>query len=104
MMKKQPGVRVYSYIRFSTPEQALGDSERRQLDKARAWAEKHGNEFDDSLRIADRGRSAYKGDHRKKGALGEFLERVRTGEVTPGSILVVEDIDRLSREGVVAAL
>src|SRR5664279_1044428 len=93
-------VHVYSYIRFSTPEQALGESERRQLEKARAWAKAKGLVFDESLRLADRGLSGYHGAHRKGGALGQFLAMVQAGEIPRGSILLVENIDRLGREGV----
>ncbi len=94
--------RVYSYIRFSTPEQAMGDSERRQLAEARAWAKKMGYVFDESL--VDYGLSGFHGTNRTKGALGRFLERVKNGDVPPGSILVVEAIDRLSRENVITAI
>jgi DNA invertase Pin-like site-specific DNA recombinase len=90
--------RVFSYLRFSTPEQAMGDSERRQLDEAKKYADRQGLAFDETL--ADRGLSGYSGTHRKKGSLGRFLQRVKAGEVSPGSILVVENVDRLSREGV----
>jgi DNA invertase Pin-like site-specific DNA recombinase len=96
--------KVYSYLRFSTPEQSEGDSERRQIDKARAWAKRNGHTLDDALRISDLGLSGYKGDHRKKGALGRFLQAAEEGKVPAGSILVVENIDRLSREGVGQAL
>lgn len=95
------GARVYSYIRFSTPEQAEGDSERRQIEKAENWAKQHGHTFDASLQ-ADRGRSGYSGAHRKKGNLGKFLARVEAGEVPRGSILVVEELRRLTREGIYA--
>lgn len=94
--------RVYSYIRFSTPEQKMGDSERRQTDAARRWAERKKLPFDESL--VDQGLSGYSGKHRKKGALGRFLARVEAGDIPRGSILVVENIDRLSREGVVSTL
>ncbi len=93
--------RVYSYIRFSTPEQALGDSERRQLAGAKAYAAKLGVPFDEDLRMTDRGLSAFHGDHRKKGALGQFLARVQAEEIPSGSTLVVENVDRLSRQDVV---
>jgi DNA invertase Pin-like site-specific DNA recombinase len=104
MSKANGTARVYSYIRFSTPEQAMGDSERRQLDDARRWAARNGQQLDDSLRLMDRGLSGYHGDHRKKGALGRFLERVEAGEIEPSSILLVENIDRLSREGALRTL
>jgi DNA invertase Pin-like site-specific DNA recombinase len=96
--KATSGRRVYSYIRFSTPDQALGDSERRQLDAAKDWADKNNHVLDDKLRLVDRGMSGYSGAHRKKGALGEFLKMVEAGDVPSGSILLVENIDRLSRE------
>ncbi len=89
--------KVYSYIRFSTPEQRLGDSERRQLEAAEAYAQRKQLEFDESP-MMDEGRSAYHGVHRKKGHLGRFMRLIETGEVPPGSILIVENIDRLSRE------
>lgn len=93
---------AYSYIRCSTPEQLKGDTLRRQLADTKAWAERHGHVLDDTLR--DLGRSAFKGAHRQFGALGKFLELVRQGEVPAGSILVVESLDRLSREDVLDAL
>ena len=96
--------RVYSYIRFSTSEQSLGDSERRQLAAARAFAEENGLPFDESLCMTDRGMSAYRGEHRKKGALRRFLELADYGQVPHGSRLVVENIDRLSREAPIDAL
>ena len=87
---------AYSYLRFSTPEQALGDSERRQIEAAAAWAKSKKLKLDSSH--TDRGLSGYKGVNRKKGKLGEFLAKVKSGEIPSGSFLVVEDLDRLSRE------
>lgn len=96
--------KVYSYIRFSNPKQALGNSERRQLEMTEAFAKRKGLPFDETLRMTDKGLSGYHGDHRKKGVLGQFLHKVENGAVPSGSFLVVENIDRLSREGVVATL
>jgi DNA invertase Pin-like site-specific DNA recombinase len=87
----------YSYVRFSTPDQIKGDSKRRQVDKARAWALEHGYEFDESLTIRDEGKSAYKGAHIKEGNLGKFLQRCNDGDIPKGSVLYVEAIDRLTR-------
>lgn len=87
---------AYSYIRFSTPEQALGDSERRQLEDAERWAKDKGVTLDKTH--ADRGRSGFKGTNRKKGSLGIFLKKIAAGTIPRGSYLVVEDLDRLSRE------
>jgi DNA invertase Pin-like site-specific DNA recombinase len=87
---------AYSYIRFSTPAQALGDSLRRQVERTAAYCAKHGLTLDESLR--DEGLSGYHGTHRTKGALGRFMGRVKAGEIQPGSVLVVEALDRLSRQ------
>jgi DNA invertase Pin-like site-specific DNA recombinase len=73
-----------------------GDSLRRQLAKAERFALQHELELDTSLR--DLGVSAYTGQHRKKGALSSFLSRIKAGEIAVGSWLIVENIDRLSRE------
>ena len=87
---------AFSYIRFSTPEQSLGDSERRQLDVAEIWAKSKDLTLDTTY--TDRGRSGFKGTNRKKGALGIFLKKIAAGDIARGSYLVVEDLDRLSRE------
>src|SRR4051812_24107091 len=98
--KKSP--RVYSYLRFSTPEQKLGDSERRQMELAKAYAKAEGLKFDEQLR--DEGLSGWSGKNLSKGKLGRFIERVQNGDVPTGSILFVEEVDRLSREKIVNAL
>lgn len=82
----------------------MGDSERRQVDEARTWAERNGYEIDLSIKLTDRGYSGYHGHHRTKGALGRFLAKVEAGAIPKGSILLVENIDRLSREGAVKVL
>ena len=48
--------------------------------------------------MRDEGESAWKGEHKLFGALGDFLRRVREGEIPAGTILVIEQLDRLSRE------
>ncbi len=93
---------AYSYIRFSTPQQIKGDSLRRQLAKSEKFAAEHGLSLDSSLR--DMGLSAFKGVHRHKGALASFLARIQAGEIPRGSYLIVENLDRLSREQVLEAL
>jgi DNA invertase Pin-like site-specific DNA recombinase len=90
---------AYSYIRWSNPSQALGDSLRRQMDETEAWCRRNGFALDASLSLRDMGVSAYRGRHRSdKAALGQFLEAVRSGRVAKGSFLVIENLDRLSRE------
>jgi len=94
--------KIYSYLRFSTPEQQLGDSERRQLDLAQKFAQDLGTTLDETL--VDRGLSGYHAAHKTKGHLGRFLEKVERGQIPSGSILVIENVDRLSREPIMDAL
>ena len=96
-------MRVFSYLRFSTPEQARGDSFRRQTDEPERWCKERGLELDNSLTLHDLGRSAFKGGNAQFGALRQFLDLVEAGTIERGSILLVESLDRLSREAVLDA-
>ena len=96
--------KAYSYIRFSTPEQEKGDSLRRQEEEARKYAVEHGFNLDESQKFKDLGKSGYKGFNRINGALNDFLNLVNSGEIPKGSVLIVEHLDRLSREKVSDAL
>ncbi|MBN8528156.1 MAG: recombinase family protein [Caulobacterales bacterium] len=90
-------VKAYSYLRYSSVAQKKGDSLRRQLEAAQDWAAGRPDiELDTSTR--DLGVSAFKGQHRVKGALSSFLRKVEAGEIARGSYLLVESFDRLSRE------
>jgi len=53
MNSNHPKPLAYSYIRFSTPDQMQGDSERRQLALAQAYCKKKGLELDDRLTLRD---------------------------------------------------
>jgi DNA invertase Pin-like site-specific DNA recombinase len=54
--------------------------------------------LDTELNLTDRGVSAYTGANRDVGNLGAFLKAVEEGTVPKGSWLLVESLDRLSRE------
>jgi DNA invertase Pin-like site-specific DNA recombinase len=88
---------LYSYIRFSTIEQAKGQSLNRQLSFAKEVAREKGLELDDSLSMRDMGLSAFHKTNITRGALGIFLAAVEQGKVPAGSILVLESLDRISR-------
>jgi DNA invertase Pin-like site-specific DNA recombinase len=92
--------KAYSYVRWSTPQQANGDSLHRQLDKARAYAKERGYDLDETLNFRDAGISAYRGRNVLKGALGDFLRAVQEGIVARGAYLIVESLDRISRDTV----
>ena len=96
--------KAYSYLRFSTPEQSRGDSFRRQSEASLRYAEENGLELDTRLSFQDLGRSAYRGSNTQDGALGDFIQAVDQGLIEKGSYLLVESLDRLSREAVLSAL
>lgn len=89
--------KVYSYARFSTPEQAKGDSFRRQTEAAGRWAAQKALQLDHSLSIRDEGVSAYRGANALDGGLSRFLDACRRGLIERGSYLLVESLDRISR-------
>jgi DNA invertase Pin-like site-specific DNA recombinase len=91
---------AYSYIRFSTPDQAKGDSLRRQTERAAAYCERRGWALDSSLTLRDLGVSAFRGKNAAVGNFRTFLDAIKTGKVAPGSVLIVESIDRISRQGI----
>jgi DNA invertase Pin-like site-specific DNA recombinase len=92
--------RCYSYIRFSTPEQLKGNSLLRQLELSKKYADENGLYLDESLTLKDLGLSAFSGEHRKRGELGIFLNMVKKGKIPNNSVLLVESLDRISREQV----
>jgi DNA invertase Pin-like site-specific DNA recombinase len=99
--------KAYSYIRFSSAKQSAGNSYERQVKAAKEFCEQNGLELADAKEYLffDAGRSAYKGRHLDDtGELARFLTYVEDGTIPPGSYLVVESLDRLSREKVRDAL
>ena len=60
--------------------------------------------LDTELKLTDLGVSAYRGKNAKTGALGVFLKAAEEGQVPKGSYLLVENIDRLTRDDMPDAL
>jgi len=94
---------AYSYVRFSSAEQMTGDSVRRQLSLAIAYAAEFSLILDDKLTYKDFGISSFRGQNAAAGQLGAFLAAVSAGIVPQGSLLLVENLDRLSRESALHA-
>jgi DNA invertase Pin-like site-specific DNA recombinase len=94
---------AFSYLRFSTPEQAAGDSRRRQMAMAEKYAANHHLRLDASLSFRDLGVSAFRGKNAKEGALRPFLEAIEHNLVPPNSFLLIESLDRLSRDRILSA-
>ncbi|WP_439629212.1 recombinase family protein [Gemmata sp.] len=92
---------AFSYTRFSSAAQADGDSIRRQNALRDDWLKRHpAVKLDTSLSLVDSGVSGFRGKHRsdKRNALAQFLDLVKRGRVPSGAWLIVESVDRLSRE------
>ncbi|MCI0460132.1 MAG: recombinase family protein [Gemmataceae bacterium] len=91
---------AYSYIRFSHPDQSEGDSLRRQTQDTEEWCQRNGIPLDTTRTLRDLGVSAFRGRHREgdKYCLAQFLKLVNQGRIARGSYLVIENLDRLSRE------
>jgi hypothetical protein len=87
---------LWSYLRFSTPEQRLGDSERRQIARGQGWAIDNHYDYDDSYR--DEGVSAFRGDNATRGDLARLLANIRDGLIPLGDAIWFENLDRLSRQ------
>jgi DNA invertase Pin-like site-specific DNA recombinase len=94
---------AYSYIRFSSAPQAWGDSNRRQTSMAERYSAKHGLALNKTLSFRDVGVSAFRSRNRQVGALGSFLDAIDLGMIRPGSYLLVESFDRLSRDQILPA-
>lgn len=94
---------AYSYVRFSTARQELGDSLRRQVAMAEEFCAKYGLDLH-PVSYRDLGVSAFKRKNVERGALAAFIDAVKTGKVEKGSYLVIEQFDRLSRAEVDVAL
>jgi DNA invertase Pin-like site-specific DNA recombinase len=91
-----------SFLRYSRPEQHKGHSTKRQTGGAEAWCEHKGIPLD---RVLKHEGSALRGKQRADTtALGKFLEDVWSGRVPRGSFLIIENLDRLSREDEMTAL
>ena len=88
---------AFSYVRFSSEAQAKGSSLARQTEAAQRWSDENGYQLS-STTFRDLGVSAFKGDNSSIGRLAAFLEAVESGVVPKGAALLVENLDRVSRQ------
>jgi len=93
--------KAYSYIRMSTDIQLKGDSLRRQKEETEKYCKNHGLQLTEL--IEDIGTPAFRGQNALYGKLSIFLALVQKGEIEQGSYLIVESLDRLSRDNVLSA-
>jgi DNA invertase Pin-like site-specific DNA recombinase len=88
--------KAYSYARFSTSEHSEGRSLARQLEAARRYCDRHDLTLEDRT-FTDEGVSGYHGGNATHGQLADFLTLVSDGRIPRGSVLIIENVDRLSR-------
>lgn len=89
---------AYSYLRLSTEVQTEGDGIRRMTSGAEKVAVELGLPLNRTISMNDLGVSAYTGENRTSGALAGFLHLVRDGRIAVGSVLIMDALDRFSRE------
>ncbi|EOX4800895.1 TPA: recombinase family protein [Vibrio alginolyticus] len=96
--------KAYSYIRFSSKAQEDGDSLRRQTEATRQYCENNNLELDNSFQ--DLGKSGFRkrDGNSEQEALSKFIELCEEGQIENDAILIVENLDRLSRDNVKSAL
>lgn len=112
MMTKSPSVKrekttakipAYSYIRFSTLEQQKGQSLKRQKEMRTRYLKAHPElGLDETKTFRDLGKGAFHGMNVSSGALGAFLAGLEETDpekkIGKNSVLLVEAIDRISRQ------
>src|ERR1043166_8869758 len=90
--------RAFSYTRITTGgKQARGDGLRRQDDFAVQMCKEEGWTLDDTLQYTDTASGFHRHNLKPTAALSRFLKDVEQRRVLPGSVLIVENLDRLSR-------
>lgn len=94
---------AYSYVRFSTARQLLGDSLRRQVEACEKYCKEHNLNLH-PVSYRDLGVSAFKRNNVEKGALAAFIGACKSGKIEKGSYLIIEQFDRLSRDETDTAL
>lgn len=103
-MTELKGKPAIIYSRFSSKKQRHGMSIERQNDAAHAYIQREGLYLLPEGTWSDQGVSAYQGKHRQQGELGRLLDLLQAGKLPEGVVLVVENLDRLSRETPLDAL
>jgi DNA invertase Pin-like site-specific DNA recombinase len=92
-----------SYLRFSSQKQRKGGSYERQLEETKSYCEKNGLRLIEQLE--DLGVSGWSGANLDgTAALGNFLKQAQAGKFPPKTTLILENLDRLTRQSVLKAV
>ena len=87
---------AYSYSRYSSEKQKTSQSISRQIESTQKFISENNWIYKECL--IDRAMSARDGTNITQGALGHFLEDVKSGRIETPCVLCVEKLDRLTRE------
>lgn len=90
--------KAYAYVRWSTAEQgeAGRDSQKRQTSPLEAFTATTGVPVVET--VIDKGVSAFRGANARLGQLKGLLDRIENEEIEKGDYIIVESIDRLTRQ------
>jgi len=91
-------VKCFSYSRVSSLIQ-LGEGKRgiqRQLESSRQWAIDNNMVLDETTEFSDLGKSAY--GNKSRAGFTAFLNAIDNGVVNVGDYLIVESLDRITRQ------
>ncbi|MES0007905.1 recombinase family protein [Mesorhizobium sp. M0062] len=88
------GRQAISYARWSSGKQAHGDSLARQTKNAEDFCRTHGLTLDRQL--VDDGISAFKGAN-LEASFGKLVADIKSGVILADTVLIVENVDRISR-------
>jgi DNA invertase Pin-like site-specific DNA recombinase len=95
--------KAYAYRRVSTASQQSGHGLVRQKQDCQSAARELGLQLDDADIMVDTA-SAYTGQNLAAGKLRKFIDDAEGGLVPNGTTLIVESVDRISRQGIEASL
>ncbi len=90
--------KAYAYVRYSSTVQGEGDTVERQLTPLEAFTKETNIQITETF--IDEGVSSFRGNNARVGKLKVVLDRIKNGELRRGDYLVVESIDRITRQRV----
>jgi DNA invertase Pin-like site-specific DNA recombinase len=93
-------VKVYSYGRISSGIQRKGRGKKRQDADAVKWCEDNGHTLEPANCFVETMSAFKKRNNAEHGELKIILNLIEDGQIEPGSILLVESLDRLSRKNI----
>lgn len=94
-------IKAYSYARFSTGQQMTGRSLARQQEAPEVQNFIRHHNLEVVKQMVDAGVSGFSGrNFSNSKALGQFVQQIRRGNIEKGSVLIVENLDRFSRDNI----